>query len=155
MVRVYTRTMDDVVCLCSNARRAALALTALYDEALAPHGLKVTQFSLLHAIKRRERPNLSALAAATGLDRSTLGRNLRLLEEAGVVALSAGDDQRDRVATLTADGAATLRAATRAWLRLQERLSGALGEDAGRLLDVSRRVTALARDPGHRAAALR
>jgi len=41
--------MDPVACLCANARRAALALTSLYDEALAPHGLKVTQFSLLRA----------------------------------------------------------------------------------------------------------
>lgn len=166
-MRVDTRIMDEVACLCSNARRAALALTSLYDEALAPFGLKVTQFSLLHAIRRRERdprgagagpaggPNLSALAEATGLDRSTLGRNLRLLEAAGVVALSAGGDQRDRVAALTPAGAARLREATRAWLRLQERLSGALGADAGALLTVTRRVADLARDPSRRAAALR
>ncbi len=147
--------MDEVVCLCSNARRAALALTSLYDEALAPHGLKVTQFSLLHAIKRRETPNLSGLAGATGLDRSTLGRNLRVLEELRLVALSPGDDQRDRVVRLTERGAATLRAATKAWLKLQERLSGALGEDAERLLAVTRRVAELARDPERRAAALR
>lgn len=154
-MRVYTRIMDEVACLCSNVRRAALALTSLYDEALAPQGLKVTQFSLLHAVKRRERPSLSVLAEATGLDRSTLGRNLRLLEEAGVVTLSPGEDQRDRVATLTAQGAATLRAATRSWLRLQERLGAALGDDAARLVAVSRRVTGLARDPAGRAAALR
>jgi DNA-binding MarR family transcriptional regulator len=147
--------MDEVACLCSNARRAALALTSLYDEALAPHGLKVTQFSLLHAIKRRERPNLAVLAAATGLDRSTLGRNLRVLEAAEVVALSPGEDQRDTVATLTPRGAATLRAATKAWLLLQDRVSAALGDDAPRLLDLTRRVTALVRDPARRAAALR
>jgi DNA-binding MarR family transcriptional regulator len=147
--------MDEVACLCSNARRAALALTSLYDEALAPRGLKVTQFSLLHAIQRRTAPNLSAVATATGLDRSTLGRNLRVLEQAGVVSLSPGEDGRDRVVALTPEGAATLRGATRAWLRLQERLAGQLGEDAARLLAVTRRVTALARDPSRRAAALR
>jgi DNA-binding MarR family transcriptional regulator len=147
--------MDEVTCLCANARRAALALTSLYDEALAPHGLKVTQFSLLHAVRRREAPNLSGLAEATGLDRSTLGRNLRVLEEGGLVALSPGDDQRDRVVALTPRGDATLRAATRAWLRLQERVTEALGEDAARLLSVTRRATELARDPSRRAAALR
>jgi DNA-binding MarR family transcriptional regulator len=154
-MRVYTRIMDEVLCLCSNTRRAALALTSLYDEALAPHGLKVTQFSVLHAVKRRKAPNLSAVAEATGLDRSTLGRNLKVLEELGVVALSPGEDGRDRVVVLTPRGEQLLRAATRTWFRLQERLSAALGEDAGRLLDVSRRVSALARDPSHRADALR
>jgi DNA-binding MarR family transcriptional regulator len=106
-------------------------------------------------VRRRTAPNLGALSVATGLDRSTLGRNLRLLELAGLVALSPGDDQRDRMVSLTPEGEATLRAATKGWLRLQDRVSGALGEDAARLLDVTRRVAALARDPARRAAALR
>ena len=154
-MRVYTRIVDEVACLCSNARRAALALTSLYDEALAPHGLKVTQFAVLHAVKRRTAPNLSAIAEATGLDRSTLGRNLRLLEGLGLVALSPGVDGRDRVVALTPRGEATLRAATAGWLRLQDRLSAALGDDAPRLLVVTRRVAELARDPARRAEALR
>jgi DNA-binding MarR family transcriptional regulator len=147
--------MDEVVCLCSNARRAALALTSLYDEALAPHRLKVTQFSLLHAVKRRAAPNLGALSAGTGLDRSTLGRNLRVLEGAGLVTLRTGEDPRDRVVGLTARGEETLRAATKTWLQLQQRVSGALGDDAARLLELTRRVADLARDPARRAAALR
>ena len=58
--------MDPVACLCANLRRAALALTSLYDDALAPYGLKVTQFSLLRAIQRHGEPNLTQLAEATG-----------------------------------------------------------------------------------------
>lgn len=137
--------MDLVPCYCANVRRAALALTARYDEALAPHGLKVTQFSLLHSVARRGRANLTALAAATGLDRSTLGRNLRLLEAAGLVALASGEDLRDRVATLTPDGRARLRAAGTAWRAVQSDLEAALGDDAARLTDLTRRVTTLAR----------
>jgi DNA-binding MarR family transcriptional regulator len=139
--------MDRVGCLCANVRRAALALTSLYDEALAPHGLKVTQFSLLRAIERHGEPNLTELARATGLDRSTLGRNLRVLEQAGVVALSPGEDQRDRVVALTARGRARVRAAARAWAEVQETLSRTLGADAERLVEITRRVTALARNP--------
>ncbi len=137
--------MDSVACFCTNARRAALALTAVYDEALAPHGLKVTQFSLLRAVARHGRPNLTALASATGLDRSTLGRNLRVLEGLGLVRLGPGDDQRDRVVALSPRGAARVREASRTWARLQESLAAALGEDADRLVAVSNRVAAVAR----------
>ena len=137
--------MDPVACYCANVRRAALALTSLYDGALAPHGLKVTQFSLLHAVRRRGAPNLTALAEATGLDRSTLGRNLRVLEGLGLVALPPGEDERDRVATLTRQGRARLRAAGGAWAGLQGSIAGALGADAGRLVQATRRVTDLAR----------
>jgi DNA-binding MarR family transcriptional regulator len=142
--------MDPVACLCTNARRAALALTALYDEALAPHDVKVTQFSLLRAIARHGRPNLTRLAEATGLDRSTLGRNLRILEGAGLVRLSPGADERDRVVALSPRGRTRLREATRTWERLQGSLADALGEDATRLVAVSTRVTALARPEGRR-----
>lgn len=139
--------MDPVACLCTNTRRAALALTSIYDEALAPHGLKVTQFSLLRAVERHGEPNLTGLAEATGLDRSTLGRNLRVLESAGIVRFSAGDDQRDRVVTLTAQGRARVRAASVAWKRLESSLRAALGDDADRLVAVAERVAALG-DPG-------
>lgn len=139
--------MDPVVCLCANVRRAALALTAMYDGALAPHGLKVTQFSLLRAVERHGAPNLTALSEATGLDRSTLGRNLRVLEGLGLVTLSPGDDQRDRVVGLTARGRARVQAAARAWKDVQEHLSSTLGPDAERLVAIARRVTELARNP--------
>ncbi len=144
--------MDDVPCLCANVRRAALALTALYDEALAPHGIKVTQFSLLCAIARRKDPNLTELSVATGLDRSTLGRNLRVLEGMGLVAPAAGDDGRDRIVALTARGRATVRAAARSWSRVQDSLTGNLGPDAARLVEVTRRVTELARSAPQREA---
>ena len=145
--------MDPVACLCSNVRRAALALTALYDEALAPYGMKMTQFSLLCAIERHGDPNLTELAEATGLDRSTLGRNLRVLEGLGLVAPSPGDDQRDRVVALTARGRKKVRAAAKAWANVQKALSGALGPDAERLVAVARRVTELARSTPQRPAA--
>lgn len=137
--------MDPVACYCANARRAALSLTALYDAALAPHGLKVTQFSLLHAVRRRGQANLTALAEATGLDRSTLGRNLRGLEALGLVALSPGEDLRDRVVALTPGGVARLREAGQAWKELQGSLEAELGEEAARFTALARQVTALAR----------
>jgi DNA-binding MarR family transcriptional regulator len=139
--------MDPVVCLCANVRRAAQALTATYDAALAPHGLKVTQFALLCAVERHGDPNLTELALAMGLDRSTLGRNLRVLEGMRLVSLAPGTDQRDRVVSLTEAGRARVRSATGAWKKVQRDLSAALGADAEQLVTMARRVTALARSP--------
>jgi DNA-binding MarR family transcriptional regulator len=139
--------MDPLPCYCLNARRAALALTARYDEALAPHGLKVTQYSLLCSVARHGTPNLTRLAEATGLDRSTLGRNLRGLEALGLVALSAGEDQRDRVVSVTAAGKARIRAAGPAWKAAQAEVEAALGAEVERLTALLRQVTALAHPP--------
>jgi len=143
-MRVYTRIMDSVSCYCTNARRAARALTLFYDEAMAQHRLKVTQFSLLRAVERHGEPNFTKLATATGLDRSTLGRNLRLLEQLGLVAFYPGDDQRDRRVALTQEGQARIRAAARAWRVVQGRIGEVLGKDAQRFMNVARRLADLA-----------
>lgn len=80
-------------------------------------------------LKRLDHPSISSLAEAMGLDRSTLGRNLRVLQSAGLVTLSEGQDQRNRLVCLTEEGEKRLVAAGPAWEAAQQRLVERLGED--------------------------
>jgi DNA-binding MarR family transcriptional regulator len=70
-------------------------LTLLYDEMMAPSGLRVTQFNILAELERRtsEPPTVGELAEILTMERSALGQTLRPLESNGLVAL--GRDQRD------------------------------------------------------------
>lgn len=70
-------------CICTHLRRAARGVSRHYDEALAGFGVNVAQFSLLRHLQRLDRPSITTLAEAMGLERSTLGRNLRVLEAEG------------------------------------------------------------------------
>ncbi|MGE8113259.1 MULTISPECIES: MarR family winged helix-turn-helix transcriptional regulator [Pseudomonas] len=115
-------------CICTHLRRAARGVSRHYDEALAGFGINVAQFSLLRHLQRLDRPSITTLAEAMGLERSTLGRNLRVLEAEGLVALADGDDQRNRLVLLTEAGAARLRAAHPAWQQAQLKLVEQLGE---------------------------
>ena len=117
-------------CLCTKLRRAARSVSRFYDEALADTGLKVAQFSLLRHLRRLDRPSISELAEAMGLDRSTLGRNLRVLEGDGLLRLTGGEDQRNRLVELTPAGLDALERGTPAWEDAQRRLAGRLGESA-------------------------
>ncbi len=127
-MRVYTRTMLTSQCLCTHLRRAARGVSRRYDEALEGFGINVAQFSLLRHLQRLDRPSISSLAEAMGLDRSTLGRNLRVLEADGLVALAEGDDLRNRLVLLTEQGKARLSAAEPAWEQAQLKMLAALGE---------------------------
>ncbi len=127
-MRVYTRTMLTSQCLCTHLRRAARGVSRRYDEALEGFGINVAQFSLLRHLQRLDRPSISSLAEAMGLDRSTLGRNLRVLEADGLVALAEGDDLRNRLVLLTEQGKARLSAAEPAWEQAQLKMVTALGE---------------------------
>ncbi len=131
------RIVTDVgtSCLCIDLRSAAQRLTRVYDEAMAPSGISVTQFSLLHRIQTLEAPTLGRLAEATGLDRSTLGRNLRVLERQGLVRLAAGDDARTRTARLTKRGARVFAAAAPLWYQVQKQLVERIGSDGRSQLD--------------------
>ena len=81
-------------CVCGRLRRAARALTQLYDDLMAPSGLRVTQFSLLRTLAARGPQRMSGLAAAALLDRTALSRTLEPLAEAGLVRIAAGRDAR-------------------------------------------------------------
>lgn len=106
----------------------------MYDEALLPSGLKVTQFSLLRTLQRTGELHISGLSALTGLERSTLGRNLRLLEAAGYVCLTGGRDGRERKIVLTDAGADAIAVAVPLWQRAQDRVAAGLGDGRQRLL---------------------
>ncbi len=133
--------MLDVACHCTNLRRAARSLTGVYDRALAPAGLQVTQYSLLRAIRRLGRPTITELARATGLDRSTLGRNLRVLARGDLVAVGAGADERTRVVALTPRAEAVLGLALPHWQAAQRAVDVVLGaEGRAALAEVAARL---------------
>ncbi|WP_095078393.1 MarR family winged helix-turn-helix transcriptional regulator [Pseudomonas sp. Irchel s3h17] len=116
-------------CLCTNLRRAARGVSRFYDGALDGFGINVAQYSLLCNLQRLDQPSISALAEAMGLDRSTLGRNLRVLEGEGLVRMVEGEDQRNRIVQLTDTGRERLAAALPAWEAAQQRLIDRLGAE--------------------------
>ena len=114
-------------CLCTKLRRATRNVTRLYDDALEGVGVNVAQYSLLKNLTRLDQPSITSLAEALGLDRSTLGRNLKVLEGKGLVHLEGGVDQRNRLVSLTPAGRACLDEALQAWEQVQVRLGQRIG----------------------------
>ena len=119
--------MNDETCICIDVRTAAQRLTAIYDQAMASSGVSVNQFSLLHLIYSLEGQTLKGLASASGLDRSTLGRNMRVLEKLGFVTMHIGDDARVRNVRMTSKGKAAFKLAVPLWREVQSRLANKIG----------------------------
>jgi len=121
----------DTPCYCAALRAAARKSTALYDEALAPAGIGIAQFSLMQRIRRAGAAvPLSDLARLAELDRSTVGRNVKVLERMGLVTEVAGEDRRETAVALTEAGRAAIRRAWPLWQEAQRRVEAALGESA-------------------------
>jgi DNA-binding MarR family transcriptional regulator len=128
MMRVYARNMRSL-CYCASLRAAARKATALYDHALASVGLNIAQFSLLRRIERFGPLSLTALAQACELDRSTVGRNVRVLERQGWVTQGEAQDLREAVVRLSAAGVDVLRRGAPLWRAAQERVESILGAE--------------------------
>lgn len=126
--------MVDETCLCTGLRQAAHAMTAIYDEALAPSGLKITMFRVVRRLSEAGEPTITELATIVDLDRSSLGRNLKVLERDGFVALGGGEDERSKVVRLTPKGKAALAKAKPLWLRVQRRMKAKLSTETDALL---------------------
>lgn len=127
-------------CICTSLRQAAQASTALYDRMLAPSGLKVTMFRLLRRIEASPDVTITRLADLVGLDRSTLGRNLKVLERQGLLELPPHADARARSMVLTPAGKLALERAMPLWAKVQADIKAALGADLDHLLDTLERV---------------
>lgn len=109
-------------CYCIALRKISRRLTAIYDEALAPFGINVSQFSHLRTIRRRQPLSLSDLAVALDLDRSTVGRNTKVLQRMGLLAVVPSEDLRESALALTGTAESLLKAAGPAWDAVQARV---------------------------------
>lgn len=134
----------SVGCTCLRLRKASRRVSQIYDRALEPCGLTVTQYGLLGHIAAFDGIGVGALAARMVMDPTTLTRNLKpLLEQALVVLVPDRRDRRARRLHLTEDGRRTFAQAKPAWRRAQLHLERVLGErDAPALNAVLDRVLA-------------
>lgn len=122
----YQMCMD---CTGFNLRKAMRAVGQHYDDALRPAGIRGTQFSLLVAAKMAGPVTVTRLAEMAVMDRTTLTRNLNVLEKQGLVAVAPGADRRTRRVAITDQGLAVLRQAYPLWQHAQARLMAKLGPD--------------------------
>lgn len=127
-------------CYCTQFRRSANALTHIYDDALRPIGLKITQLTLLRGLDRLGEATYNQIAAELALDKTTISRNIKLLIDAGWVRISADEDARFKVASLSPDGRRMLKKAEPYWNAAQTQVERELkkflkGPAKGVLLD--------------------
>lgn len=121
--------MNKDICHCIVLRKASRKVSAYYDEALAPLGINIAQFSLLRNISRMAPVSLTDLGARVELDRSTVGRNAKVLERMGLVAIRPGKDQREAELTVSEAGHSILREGAPLWDSVQDKIEQRLGPD--------------------------
>ena len=117
-------------CLCLASRRAR-RITRTFDRELRPYGLRATQFTVLVMLSLRGDMTIGQLAEALGAERTTLTRNLALIEDAAWVKIRPA---RSRVVAVTDKGRAVVAKAFPAWPKSQDITAAAIGSDGASAL---------------------
>ena len=119
-------------CIVAAMRAATRRLTQLYDEAIAPTGLRITQFHILAELERQavDPPTVGELAEILTMERSALGQTLRPLARDGLIDL--GHDKRDgrrRPVKLTKAGKDKVARGRPYWAGAHEKFGEFFGDD--------------------------
>ncbi len=116
-------------CNCQALRQAARRVTQLYDAALAPIGLRTTQYAILTTLRRPASWSIQQLADHMVMDRTTLGRTIRPLARDGLLTVVPDlADRRSRVLALTATGRGLLDRALPLWNTAQTQFEAGFGQ---------------------------
>lgn len=114
---------------CVNMRKSARAITRWFDEELEPCGLRSTQLAIMLTIAVTERPTQTRIARQLVSEQSTVSRNLKILEDEGLIKTTAARNTRFKIISLTPKGIERVRAAIPLWARTQKAFVGQFGED--------------------------
>jgi DNA-binding MarR family transcriptional regulator len=127
-----SNTLEDEIagiggrCFAYQARKTANAVLRAYNEWMKPVDLEMAQFSTLCAILDGRAASIGDLAELLGVERSTLVRNLKVLQKKQLVRVS-GRNSRRLTHELTETGIETMRMALPLWQQAQAAMESAIG----------------------------
>jgi len=133
MIDVYTSLKDSpssLPCACTTVKKLSRVLGRVYDAALAPSEINVTQFAVMRSIARHDGEPLARVADEMQMDRTSLYRAIAPMEREGWLEPSTGADGRSRSVRLTRKGKQVLRRAAAEWDELQHKLIESFGKAA-------------------------
>lgn len=116
-------------CACFNLRRASRLVTQRFDLAFRVSGVTANQFSILMASYNQENILLTKMAKILGMERTTLSRNLSLLEQRGVISIARGADKRERRIAITKKGIKLVERTLPLWEKAQNEVVEAIGQE--------------------------
>jgi DNA-binding MarR family transcriptional regulator len=138
--------VPELPCMCASFRRAARALTQVYDDALRPLGLRTTQFTILQALSLAGEISQGQLGEILALDSTTLTRTLAILKRRKWIETRRGSDWRERLLSLSEAGRAQLDRVSPAWQGVQEHVRSQFGDERwGELFQQNREMTSVAK----------
>lgn len=120
----YLGAMDDDfdLCMVLNTRMAARAVTRRADAKMRAFGITSAQLTILGSLRSHPGRSVTEMAESIAMDRTTLSRNLALLERYGLVTTAPAARGNTRIGSVTQKGDTVIDAALPEWRKAQAEL---------------------------------
>ena len=138
MTAEKTKTLIDTIageCIAVRMRMLNRVVTNIYDDALRPLGVKVSQMNILVAAGKMDTARPAEVCEALHLDVSTLSRNVERMKARGWLEVIPDRDGRAQPFRLTNEGSKLLEQAAPAWKHAQRQAKALLGDGIVDLLE--------------------
>lgn len=116
-------------CVANQVRQLNRSLSRIYDEQLRPHGLKISQFTILVAIANLGEVTPQTISSTLSLERSTLSRGLERLIQKGWLTANYSNKKRIQTVAVTEAGKKQIAEASRAWSKAQKQVEHLIEHD--------------------------
>jgi len=123
-------------CNCGLLRSSASHFTSIYNKSLKSTGLNITQFVLLKYISLLKQTNLNTLNKFLHQNRSTIGRNLNVIQKLNFIRIKPGQDKREILINITPLGADALKNAYIIWKGVNDKINAKLGSKKEQLREI-------------------
>lgn len=127
--------MTAGTCVSTRVRQLSRIVTRVYDDAMRPHGITGSQFTLLTQLASRDGITAVEIGQDLDIEKSTLSRNLKRLLTLGLIIMDPPAGRRGRGLHLTPKGESAIRTAYPVWQDAQRRALSALGPESRSILD--------------------
>ncbi len=125
----FMKTVDTIAsdCLAVRIRLLNRTVTNIFDDALRPLGVRVSQLNVLIVVAKRGAVSPGDVARRLNIEKSTLSRNIERMRTRGWLKVSQGDSGHTQLVELEPAGRLLIEKAMPLWNIAQEEAEAALG----------------------------
>jgi len=130
----FANTVDTIAseCLAVRIRLLNRSVTNIFDNALRPLGVKVSQLNVLTVVAKRGPISPRDVAKQLNMEKSTLSRNVDRMRAHGWLKVSSGDSGRQQILEIGRAGRKLIEEALPLWKRAQADTKAMLGNQGAR-----------------------
>ena len=127
-------TVDTIAseCLAVRIRLLNRTLTSIFDDALRPLGVKVSQLNVLMVVAKRGPISPGEVARRLNMEKSTVSRNVDRMKSHRWLEVTESDSGRKQVLELASPGRKLIEKSLPFWKKAQAQTEAMLGQQGAR-----------------------